>query len=90
MIEEGNLITARRAYIAEKAWSKFGHHFTVLLSDKDTEMLTRLQEHMERWKDLMESFHINIKQIEDEVVEALSKIKQHILRWIDDFKKNCL
>lgn len=90
MIEEGNLITARRAYIAEKAWSKLAHHFTVLLSDKDTEMLTQLQEHMERWRDLMETFHIRMKEIEDEVEEALKKVKQNIQRWIEDFRSNCL
>ena len=48
VVEEGNMVTARRAYIAEKAWSKLAHHFTVLLSDKDTEVLTRLQAHMEK------------------------------------------
>ncbi|XP_067942118.1 axonemal dynein light chain domain-containing protein 1-like [Watersipora subatra] len=90
VVEEGNMVTARRAYIAEKAWSKLAHHFTVLLSDKDTEMLTRLQEHMEKWRDLMETFHIGVKEIEDEVRDVIKAVKGHILRWIDDFKKNCL
>jgi len=84
------MVTARRAYIAEKAWSKLTHHFAVLLSDKDTEVLTRLQQHMESWRDQMESFHINIKQIEEDVEDALKNIKSNIVRWIDDFKKNCL
>lgn len=48
VVEEGDMVTARRAYIAEKSWSKLAHHFAVLLSDKDTEVLTRLQAHMEK------------------------------------------
>lgn len=84
------MVTARRAYIAEKSWSKLAHHFTVLLSDKDTEVLTRLQEHMEKWRDLIETFHISVKQIEDEVEDTLKNVRGSIVRWIEDFKTNSL
>ena len=43
MTEESSLNTAKRLHIAEKAWAKLANHFTILLSDKDTEVLTELQ-----------------------------------------------
>lgn len=42
-MEEHSLNTAKRLHVAEKAWAKLANHFTILLSDKDTEMLTKLQ-----------------------------------------------
>lgn len=41
--EEHSLTTAKRLHLSEKAWSKLANHFSVLLSDKDTEQLTALQ-----------------------------------------------
>lgn len=38
----------------------------------------------------METFHIRMKQIEDEVEDAVTLVKSHVNRWIEDFKKNCL
>ena len=38
----------------------------------------------------METFHIKMKNIEDEVEDALNLVKSNIARWIEDFKKNCL
>ena len=38
----------------------------------------------------METFHIKMKNIEDEVEDALNLVKSNITRWIEDFKKNCL
>ena len=42
-MQEHSLNTAKRLHVAEKAWAKLANHFTILLSDKDTEMLTSLQ-----------------------------------------------
>ena len=29
--------------MSEKAWAKLANHFTILLSDKDTDLLTKIQ-----------------------------------------------
>jgi len=41
--EEADLTTAKRLHVSEKAWAKLAHHFTILLSDKDTDLLTKIQ-----------------------------------------------
>ena len=46
--------------MSEKGWVKLANHFTILLSDKDTEILTKLQSNVDGFRYAMgfESFHI--------------------------------
>lgn len=41
--EEYQLNTAKRLQLSEKGWVKMATHFTVLLSDRDTDLLTKIQ-----------------------------------------------
>ncbi|ESP04990.1 hypothetical protein LOTGIDRAFT_109702, partial [Lottia gigantea] len=88
--EECQLTTAKRLHVSEKAWAKLAHHFTILLSDKDTELLTIIQTHVEDWRDLIEDFNLALKQREGDMKDNLSSIKTGIERWNQDFHKTCL
>ena len=48
--EEHSLNTAKRLHVSEKGWVKLANHFTILLSDKDTEILTKLQTHVDSFR----------------------------------------
>lgn len=41
--EEAGLTTAKRLHVSEKSWAKLANHFTILLSDKDTDLITKIQ-----------------------------------------------
>ena len=50
MTEEHSLNTAKRLHVSEKGWVKLANHFTILLSDKDTEILTKLQSNVDGFR----------------------------------------
>ena len=80
--EEKNLQTAKRLQLCEKSWQKLANHFTILLSNQDTGVLTVLQGHVDQWRDLIENFNFNMKRREEEMRERLS----HLLEDIEDFR----
>lgn len=41
--EEYKLNTAKRLQVLEKSWVKLASHFTILLSDRDTDLHTKIQ-----------------------------------------------
>lgn len=88
--EECGLVTAKRLHVSEKSWAKLANHFTILLSDRDTDLLTLIQGHVERWRDGVEDFNIALRQREEEMKESLKSLKGNIEKWILDFQKNCL
>ncbi|KAK6195039.1 hypothetical protein SNE40_000555 [Patella caerulea] len=87
--EECQLTTAKRLHVSEKAWAKLAHHFTILLSDKDTEVLTVIQTHVEQWRDLIEDFNLSLKQREEDMKDNLCSLKSGIERWSQDFQRTC-
>ncbi|KAL4218861.1 Axonemal dynein light chain domain-containing protein 1 [Mactra antiquata] len=87
--EEAGLTTAKRLHVNEKAWAKLAHHFTILLSDKDTDLLTRIQTYVEKWRDLVEEFSITLKHREEEMRKQLRVLAPGIDRWLKELKK-CL
>nr|XP_022325517.1 axonemal dynein light chain domain-containing protein 1-like isoform X2 [Crassostrea virginica] len=88
--EEANLTTAKKLHVSEKSWAKLATHFTILLSDKDTELLTNLQTHVEKWRDLVEEFNIILKMREEEMKTNISSLKGSIQKWMHDIRKICL
>ncbi len=88
--EEHSLNTAKRLHVAEKSWAKLANHFTILLSDKDTEALTCLQSFVDKWRDLVEEFHIQIKTREDDMKKSLNTVKSGIQSWMRDFQRYVL
>lgn len=38
----------------------------------------------------MESFHIKMKQIEEDVEDSVNAVKTQVQKWSEDFKQNCL
>ncbi|XP_061169866.1 axonemal dynein light chain domain-containing protein 1-like isoform X2 [Saccostrea echinata] len=87
--EEANLTTAKKLHVSEKSWAKLATHFTILLSDKDTELLTNLQTHVERWRDLVEEFNIILKTREEEMKVNISSLKGSIQKWMLEIRKIC-
>lgn len=88
--EEANLTTAKKLHVSEKSWAKLATHFTILLSDKDTELLTNLQTHVEKWRDLVEEFNIILKTREEEMKVNISSLKGSIQKWMNEIRKICL
>ena len=41
--DEHSLTTAKRLHVCEKSWAKLANHFSILLSDQDTDILTEMQ-----------------------------------------------
>ncbi|XP_059177935.1 axonemal dynein light chain domain-containing protein 1-like isoform X2 [Physella acuta] len=75
LTEEYQLSTAKRLQLSEKGWVKMANHFTILLSDRDTDMLTKIQGFVENWRDMIEDFNITLKHREDSMKESFKKIK---------------
>ncbi|XP_053380213.1 axonemal dynein light chain domain-containing protein 1-like [Mercenaria mercenaria] len=85
--EEAGLTTAKRLHVNEKAWAKLAHHFTILLSDKDTDLLTKIQTFVERWRDMVEEFSIALKHREEEMRQQLRLLSPGIDRWLKELRK---
>lgn len=88
--EEANLTTAKRLHVSEKAWVKLASHFTILLSDRDTQVLTNLQGHVERWRDLVEEFKTVQNQREVEMKNNIKSIRGSVDHWMNEIRKICL
>ncbi|XP_056012057.1 axonemal dynein light chain domain-containing protein 1-like isoform X3 [Ostrea edulis] len=88
--EEANLTTAKKLHVSEKSWAKLATHFTILLSDKDTELLTNLQTHVENWRDLVDEFNIILKTREEEMKINISSLKGSMQKWMFEIRKICL
>ncbi|XP_052091532.1 axonemal dynein light chain domain-containing protein 1-like isoform X2 [Mytilus californianus] len=88
--EEANLTTAKRLHVSEKAWVKLATHFTILLSDRDTQVLTNLQGHVERWRDLVEEFKTVQNQREVEMKNNIKSIRGSVDHWMNEIRKICL
>ncbi|CAC5410951.1 unnamed protein product [Mytilus coruscus] len=87
--EEANLTTAKRLHVSEKAWVKLASHFTILLSDRDTQVLTNLQGHVERWRDLVEEFKTVQNQREVEMKNNIKSIRGSVDHWMNEIRKIC-
>ena len=88
--QEHSLNTAKRLHVSEKAWAKLANHFTILLSDNDTETLTKLQSFVDQWRDLMDDFNIQMIQREAAMTKTLTAVKTGIQNWDKEFQKNVL
>ncbi|CAH1787293.1 unnamed protein product [Owenia fusiformis] len=86
--EECQLNTAKRMHISEKSWAKLANHFTILLSDKDTELLAKLQGYVETWHDLMEQFNGSAISREDDMKQQVVKVRSGFEKWMQDFHHN--
>ena len=89
-MEEHSLNTSKRLHISEKAWCKLAHHFTVLLSDSDTVVLTALQGYVDKWRDLVDDFNTNMCQREEEMKAEMKAICTGLSAWARDFEKHHL
>ena len=90
MTEEHSLNTAKRLHVSEKAWAKLANHFTVLLSDRDTEVLIKLQSYADTFHDILDTFSQNAMQHERSVREKLTNVMGEMHGVKIDFQKNML
>ncbi|XP_052221948.1 axonemal dynein light chain domain-containing protein 1-like isoform X3 [Dreissena polymorpha] len=85
--EEAQLTTAKRLHVSEKSWAKLANHFTILLSDKDTDLITKVQTHVESWRDMVEEFSITLKHREEEMRQQLRQLAPGIDWWLKELRK---
>ena len=90
MTEEHSLNTAKRIHVSEKAWAKLANHFTVLLSDRDTEVLIKLQGHADTFRDVLDSFSQKTLGHERNIREKLLNVMGEMQAMKVDFQKNML
>lgn len=86
-MEEHSLNTAKRLHVSEKAWAKLATHFTICLSDKDTETLTSLQTHVDKWRDLTDEFNRDLLTREALMKEQFYAVLAGVKQWIVNFEK---
>ncbi|KAI0239999.1 Axonemal dynein light chain domain-containing protein 1 [Lamellibrachia satsuma] len=86
--EEHSLNTAKRLHVSEKAWAKLANHFTVLLSDRDTEVLIKLQSYTDTFRDILDTFSQKAMQHERSVREKLTNVMGEMHGVKIDFQKN--
>lgn len=69
-----DLQTVRRQQVCERSWHSLAQHFAILLSDRDTEQLLAVQEHILAWKAALTEFTESQQSLEaqlhTEVVHA--------------------
>ncbi|XP_039257089.2 axonemal dynein light chain domain-containing protein 1-like [Styela clava] len=86
IISENSLSTAKRLLVTEKAWHKLGCHFTVLISDCDTESLVQLHQHVEQWRDMIFHFHQVLDAADKTTANVLTLVKEGMEQWINTFE----
>lgn len=84
--EANSLATARRLHVSEKAWSKLANHFTVVLSDRDTEQLSHLQGFIARHRELVIKFDESLQADDQKSHERLTQVRLGIEKWIEHFE----
>ena len=82
MSDEKALNTAKRLHVAEKAWHQLASHFTLLLSERDTESLTQIQRCVDEWRERAEAYAIVLLQRDDKMT-AMIKV---VVKKIDELK----
>ena len=90
VIEDCKMTTVKRLLVSEKSWMKLSSHFTVLLGDRDTDLLTHVQKHVHRWQQRIKEFDGCIGRQEENIRDSLNSVKKDLGKWILDFQKNCL
>ncbi|XP_070532396.1 axonemal dynein light chain domain-containing protein 1-like isoform X2 [Ptychodera flava] len=88
--EANSLATARRIHVTEKSWSKLATHFTIVLSDKDTEEMSTLQGFVDKFRDLIASFYQHLKNSDKTSRDRLKQVRAGIERWIEEFTENVI
>ena len=83
--ESNALSTAKRLHVSEKSWSKLANHFTIVLSDRDTEQLSQLQHLVESHRDLTMKFNEQLRKDDVTSQERLLMIKMGIEHWCQEF-----
>lgn len=86
IISENSLSTAKRLHVTEKAWHKLAVHFNVMISDHDTESLVDLQNHVERWRDLIFNFNQLLEAGDKKTLAVLTRLREEIRHWISIFE----
>ena len=89
-MDEHLVTTAKRLHVSEKAWFKLGNHFTVLLSDQDTDVLAKLQTFVDKWRELLDDFNRQLSRREEDMKDQLKFIRISISSWVRDFQRTVL
>lgn len=76
------LNTSKRLHVCEKSWAKLGSHFAVFLNDNDSGYLSKLQKHVEVWRDLIFSFMQHLEAADKSTTQSLNTVLRGIEKWV--------
>jgi len=81
LIEENELTISRRLYVSERAWSKMGNHFAVIISERDSINLIELQKLVGQWREGLQAFEKSLDQSDGESRNTLQQIQAKYNTW---------
>jgi len=64
--------------LAEKSWSKLARHFTLLISDRDTKDLCKIQNYTENWKENLNDIRYLIGENEKVSKKNIEILKNYL------------
>ena len=81
VMEEYSLNSAKKLCITEKCWHQLASHFTVVLGERDTSELTTLQSITDQWRQQIDQFHLDLKDLEEEMRKQIQMVVNDIRNW---------
>lgn len=80
-MEEYSLNSAKKLCITEKCWHQLASHFTVVLGERDTSELTTLQSLTDQWRQQVDQFYLDLKDLEEEMRKQIQMVVNDIRKW---------
>ncbi|XP_046844045.1 axonemal dynein light chain domain-containing protein 1-like isoform X2 [Xenia sp. Carnegie-2017] len=87
VVDHHKLNVAKRLHLHERAWSKLMTHFSLILSQKDSEQLQEVVNSFQSWKDLAEKFFKQMIKDEENLKSNLDVAVNQLLKWKKEFQK---
>ncbi|PAA74893.1 hypothetical protein BOX15_Mlig006576g2, partial [Macrostomum lignano] len=90
VMEETQLVSCKRLHAAEKAWQHLAGHFSVLLSERDTEDLARVQALVDTWREKVDVFVGHLRVRDDSSRKNLTKLRELVTGLQENFEDQFL
>lgn len=77
-----SLSSAKRLHVCEKSWAKLASYFAVLLNDNDSGYLSKLQQHVEKWRSLIFLFMQKLETADKNTRTSLNTVLHGIEEYV--------
>ena len=77
-----SLTSAKRLHVCEKSWAKLASYFAVLLNDNDSGYLSKLQQHVEKWRSLIFLFMQRLETADKNTKTSLNTVLHGIEEYV--------